>query len=895
MNQINYQDLKKEIFCAETFTEKLNSGSSEIEVYKDTIQTAQNHLDNLFRNNTCVRYLIFARAWLIDQILQHAWNNLNWQDDDISMIAVGGYGRGELHPHSDIDLLILYKRSVKKHRTNIEQFLAFLWDIGLKVGHSVRSIKQCRDEAKKDITVTTSIIEARLLTGNNELLPNILKRTGPNKMWSSSMFFEAKRQEQQERHQKYNDTEYNLEPNVKESPGGLRDIQMINWVAKRHFGGNNLHDLVLNNFLSEIEFKHLTEAQDYLWKIRYGLHILAGRPEDRLLFDHQRQLAELFNYKDDDESLAIEKLTQEFYCFALRITQLNEMLLQHFDEAIIHANDKPEERTLNSRFKITNNYIEVVDNQVFQRTPFALMEIFLLLAQHPEIKGVRASTIRLIRGNSHLIDDDFRKDSKNTSIFMQLMRSPQGLITQLQRMRRYTILGRYLPEFKKIIGKMQYDLFHIYTVDAHTLLLLEYIRRISTQSATTRFPLASKIMVDIPKPELLYIAALYHDIAKGRGGDHSKLGAVDTQLFCQRHLINTEDTKLVVWLVKNHLQMSMTAQRKDITDITVIQQFAHQMKDQQHLDYLFILTVADINATNPKLWNSWRSSLLRQLYLETKHTLNIGLENPTNQKKAISKKQAEALLTLPFNPRIIQTYWDQLGDDYFIQHSAADISWHTLSIFEHSAPDKPLIKIQQTNKDNTDGGTKILIYSQDKGQLFTTIVSALEQLELNIVNAHINSWQKQSNIHTYVVLDACGNPIENNKQRIKQIITFLEKTLLSPNKLPKTTKRRTTRRLQHFTNPTEVNINEDDNLPYTVVEVVTPDRPGLLARIGHIFMNHNLILQKARLVTLGELVEDVFFISNKDFTPLNDKKLEALLIKEICTDLDQWAKPTNIQ
>ncbi len=892
---IDYKIIQNEIFCSQTFTEALNCGKSITETYKDVLKKAQQRLDEHFRQGTSTRSLIFARAWLIDQVLLHAWNSFDWKDDDIALIAVGGYGRGELHPHSDIDLLILYKRSVKKHRGNIEQFLTFLWDIGLKVGHSTRSIRQCRDEAKKDITVTTSLIESRTLVGNSELLTNLHKRVSPRKIWSASTFFEAKRHEQQTRHQKYNDTEYNLEPNVKESPGGLRDLQMINWVAKRHFGSDKLHDLVLNNFLNEAEFELLTKAQDYLWKVRYGLHMLAGRPEDRLLFDYQSQLAKLFGYKDDDESLGIEKLTQEFYRFALRVMQLNDMLLQHFDEAIIHAKNKPTQYALNARFKITNSYIEVVDDQVFQRTPSALMEIFLLMAQNPEIEGIRASTIRLIRDNRHLIDDNFRKDDRNIFLFTELLRSPQGLIPQLQRMRRYAILGRYLPEFGRIVGKMQYDLFHIYTVDAHTLLLLEYIRRVSLPEESARFPLASKIMQHIPKLELLYISALYHDIAKGRGGDHSTLGAVDARAFCERHKLEEEDTNLVVWLVENHLEMSMIAQRKDISDINVVQQFARKVNDQTHLDYLFLLTVADINATNPSLWNSWRSSLLRQLYLETKRALSRGVENPMDQKNEISRKQSEALAILPFNPEVVYNIWGLLGDDYFIQHSAEDISLHTQSIIEHAKPANPLIRVQQDSDTKLEGGTKIFIYSQTGKQLFSTTVSALEQLGLNIVDAHINTSQRGFNINTYVVLEENGQPIGNNPQRTQKIRAVLEKELKTPGESSTLTRRHTTRRLQHFTTPTEVNIYEDDNQPYTVVEVVTPDRPGLLARIGKILMSHDLILQKAKIATLGERVEDLFFISNRDLKPIGDKKLSALLIEEICTDLDQWAKSKNHQ
>lgn len=884
-------ELQAQIFDAAEFNRQLVTSKSPIPVFKVVLEAAQTRLDQYFREGASIRILINTRAWLIDQLLAQAWQRFPFHQKDISLVAVGGYGRGELHPHSDIDILILYRGyGIKKQHQNIEQFITLLWDIGLKVGHSLRSIKQCRDEAKNDITIATSLMESRTIIGCDELLQQMQVKVGPNKIWSGRAFFAAKREEQRARHQKYDDTEHNLEPNVKESPGGLRDVQMIGWVAKRHFGGDNLRDLVSNRFLTETEFELLSEGQDYLWKIRYGLHMLAGRAEDRLLFDYQEQLATLFGFENDEGSLAIEQLMQKFYRAVLRILELNDMLLQHFDEAILRAKEKPISKPLNTRFKITNDYIEVVDDQVFKRTPFALMEIFLLMAQNPEIQGVRASTIRLIRDHRHLIDDKFRQDIRNISIFMELLRSPHRMATQLQLMRRYAVLGRYLPEFGKIIGKMQYDLFHIYTVDAHTLLLLQYLRRIYLKTEAERFPLSADVISQIPKLELLYIAGLYHDIAKGRGGDHSELGAEDARNFCLRHRLSEWDAELVAWLVRNHLVMSMTAQRKDISDPSVIQQFAEHVQDQLHLDYLFLLTVADINATNPKLWNSWRASLMRQLYLETKRTLSRGLENPIDRKNAIAKKQQAALTSLPFNPTIVEALWKQLGDDYFIQHREQDIAWHTQAILEHTEPGKPLVMIKEMSIQHRVGGTQIFIYSQTGHHLFATTAALLEQLELNIVDARISTSPNNFNLNSYIVLEENGRPIGDDQQRLEQIKQTLTHALVKPQEPASIIKRHTPRRLQHFTMPTEVNIYTDSYQPYTVIEVTTPDRPGLLARIGRIFLNHGLILQKAKIATLGERVEDVFFVTNQDLEPISDDPLRDKLKSELCEQLDQWAQ-----
>jgi [protein-PII] uridylyltransferase len=894
---IDINQIKAEIFDARLFSQSLQADSSLIATYRNTLDAAQAKLDQYFMQDAPIRHLVNARAWLIDQILEHAWNQMTWQrKPHISLIAVGGYGRGELHPHSDIDLLILYKGSnIKTHHENIEQFLTFLWDIGLKVGQSVRSIKECKEQAKQDITVATSLMESRTIAGNSDLLKAMFKKVALDKIWPSHTFFEAKREEQISRHQKFNDIEYNLEPNVKGSPGGLRDIQMISWVAKRHFGGDNLKTLVSNHFLTAAEFDLLNAGQDFLWKVRYGLHMLAGRAEDRLLFDHQKSLAGIFGFEDNIESLAIEQLMQKVYRIVLRNLVLNDMILQHFDETILHAKEKPKVKPLNARFKITNDYIEVVDKKVFERSPFALMEIFLLLAKNPEIQGIRASTIRLFRECRDLIDDDFRQDIQNITIFMEILRSPNGVVTQLHRMRRYGILGRYLPEFGRIIGKMQYDLFHIYTVDAHTLFLLQYLRRIYIDSETETLPLANKVIHQVPKVELLYIAALYHDIAKGRGGDHSELGAADAHAFCVRHNLNEWEADLVSWLVRNHLIMSMTSQRKDISDPAIVQAFAEHIGDQLHLDYLFLLTVADINATNPKLWNSWRASLMSQLYLETKRALSRGLENPIDKQNAIYKNQQDALLYLPYNPIIANQLWMQLGDDYFIQHSAEDIAWHTQAILEHTEPDKPLVLIKEIGEGQRVGGTQIFIYSQTDEHLFAVTADELEQLNLNILDARISTSPTNFNLNSYIVLEENGLPIGNNQTRIDQIQQGLIRALTTPHTGIATSRRHTPRRLQHFTMPTEVNIFNDEILSQSVVEVISPDRSGLLARIGRIFLEHDVILQKAKIATLGERVEDVFFITNKNLQPIVEEELRIALKLDICRQLDDSIQPKSNQ
>lgn len=884
--------LQDKIFSLTDFKTSCNKASSKVETYREALTKARSQLNNQFTAGADVRHLVHAQAWLVDQLLITAWQDLNWSDSNtISLVAVGGYGRGELHPYSDIDLLILLEENKQKqHQNSIEQFITFLWDIGLKVGNSVRSVSQCLEEAQQDITIATSMMESRLLTGSEQLLAETITAISPTNIWPPHAFFAAKRKEQRARHQKFNDTDYNLEPNVKESPGGLRDIQVINWVAKRHFDSDNLHDLVSNGFLSETEFDLLSECQEYLWKIRYGLHMFADRAEDRLLFDYQKQLAGLFGFEDNDEELAIEQLMQEFYRIVIRTLGLNDMLLQHFDEAILRANEEPVVRQLNERFKVTNDYIEVTDPGIFKQTPSAMLEIFVLMAKHPDIQGVRATTIRLILDHRYLIDDTFRADSQNTELFMALLRSTSGVCTQLQRMRRYGVLGLYLPEFGLITGKMQHDLYHIYTVDAHTMLLLQYVRRMLLGSKEIELPVATQVSQQIPHMELLYIASLYHDIAKGRGGNHAILGAVDARAFCERHGLEQWATDLVAWLVENHLYMSMTAQRKDITDPDVVQNFAEKVQDQLHLDYLFLLTVADINATNPTLWNSWRAQLLRQLYISTKRALSRGLDNPIKRESAIAQKQQQALELLPFNPSIISLLWRPLAGDYFIQHEAEDIAWHTQAILEHREPDTPLVMFKEMSDQHNIGGTQIFVYSHTKHHLFATTAAVLEQLKLNILDARITKTRDDFNLNTYMVLEENGQPLSNDSDRLEEVRDRLVNALRQPQNPPAVARRHTPRWLKHFTMPTQVSISDDEVQGYTVVEVITPDRPGLLAHIGRIFLEQGLELQKAKIATLGERVEDVFFITTKDLKPLANTEFQKALKAEICTQLDESAQ-----
>jgi|TARA_Y100000782_G_scaffold113137_1_gene145092 [protein-PII] uridylyltransferase len=892
-----------ELFDRSQFQAELALKASPIAAFKKVIRKAREVLDARFLAGQDIRGLIEGRAWFVDQILRAAWGRFDWNNEaEIALVAVGGYGRGELHPYSDIDLLILLDNNDQEiFRDAIERFLTLLWDIGLEVGQSVRSVQECAEEARADLTVITNLMESRTIAGPERLRQNMLKVTSPSEMWPSKEFFLAKRNEQATRHSKYNNTEYNLEPNVKGSPGGLRDIQTILWIARRQFGSLNLSAILDQGFLTEGEYSLLVAGQEFIWRVRYGLHMLAGRAEDRLLFDHQRSLAALLGYEDSDAKLAIERFMQKYYRVVMSISELSDLVGQHFAEVILWEGDSGDAVPLNSRFLVRDGYLEVTDDSVFKRRPFAILEIFVLLAQHPDIQGVRAETIRLLRDHRHLIDDDFRSDIRNTSLFIELFKCKEGIHRNLRRMNRYGILGRYLPEFGHIVGQMQHDLFHIYTVDAHTLNVIKYLRKLSKPGVAEKYPLASKLVERLPKPELIYIAGLYHDIAKGRGGDHSELGAVDAQEFCTRHKLPAWDTRLVVWLVENHLVMSTTAQRKDLSDPQVINDFAQQVGDETHLDYLYVLTVADINATNPTLWNSWRASLLRQLYTETKRALKRGLENPLGREEQIRQTQRAALDNLVRNgtdPDDAEQLWSQLGDDYFMRHSSIDVAWHTEAIIEHPSDGGPLVLIKETTQREFEGGTQIFIYAPDQHDFFAVTVAAMDQLNLNIHDARIITSSSQFTLDTYIVLDADGSPIGNDPERTEEIRQGLINALRNPDDYLTIIQKRVPRQLKHFAFPPQVTIHNDMQRPQTIIEVIAPDRPGLLARIGQLFLDFDLSVQNAKIATLGERVEDVFFVTNADNQPLSDPhlctRLQQAMIKQLTQDNEHQPSPSSI-
>ncbi len=865
----------------------LSADGLDVAEYRAALTHGDEQLKQRFTDDEPVERLVRDRARLVDALLKTAWcKHLGEYVTEIALLAVGGYGRGELNLCSDIDLLILLpKTEAVRWQQKLEQFLAFMWDIGLEVGHSVRTIDDCQRESAADVSVATTMIEARLLVGPESLLEAMRRALAPERVWPTREFFEAKVAEQTARHHRYHDTAYNLEPNVKASPGGLRDIQTIGWVAKRHFGAESLDELVDHGFLTRSELRKLKTAQAFLWKVRFALHSLTNRREDRVLFDHQIKLARMFGYEDATYTLAVEQFMQRYYRTAMDVSLLNEMLLQLFREAILSApNVAP--TPINPRFQVRNEYLEITADEVFDRYPSALLELFLVLAQHPEIRGVRAATIRQLTRHLWLIDEEFRQHPRNHRLFFEILRAPVGVTHELRRMNLYGVLGRYIPAFGRIVGRMQYDLFHAYTVDAHTLFVVSNLRRLAMSKYDHEFPELSRIMQSLPKPELVYLAAIFHDIAKGRGGDHSDLGSVDAEAFCLEQGLSRYDARLVAWLVRNHLVFSVTAQKKDLTDPTVIHEFAKHVGDQSHLDYLYVLTVSDVRGTNPKLWNNWKASLFASMYERTKQALRRGLESPIDKDELIAETQQRARELLAgegVNAEAASELWRRFTDVYFLRHTPAEVAWHTRMLLQRDPGDAgSLVSVRQLAD---HAGTGITTYTPQTQHSFARTTAVLDQMGLNIVDARITPTADGFSLDVYHVLEDTGAEI-NDADRLRDIERQLTIVLSKADNTTVTVTRRAPRQVRMFSTPTQITFTEDPLNRRTIVELIAGDRPGLLSQIAGVFMTEGVDIYTSKIVTVGERAEDVFFVADETGQPLSEAA-QAQLAQRLSDTLDQ--------
>lgn len=785
---------------------------------------------------------------------------------------MGGYGRQELHPYSDIDILILaHESSLTSKSILISQFVTLLWDIGLQIGSSVRTVSQTRQMVIEDITCATSLLDARFLQGSMALFLQMGNEADPRKLWSSRDFYAAKRKEQELRYEKYGDTSYHLEPNLKESPGALRDIQTTLWIAQHFYGVKKFEELEAKGFLTLEELHILQKEQNQLWRLRTTLHHMTGRDENRLLFDYQLRIAQTSKPELSPQA-AVENLMQNYYRTVWELNALNDMLLQWLDEVIY--NDKSIKITrINNRFSICNGYIEVSSPKVFEECPESLIEIFVLFARRRKIKGLRATTIRSLRNHRYLITSNYKKNLKVTTLFMSLFQESGNIAKALKLMNRYGILGKYLNAFGHLIGRMQYDLYHIYTVDRHLIVAVHNIYRFTLEKYKEMFPLCFDLIKTIPKMELLYLAAFFHDMGKCHGGDHSKVGAKLTKDFCKTHHLSEQDTALLVWLVEHHLIMSVTAQRMDIYDPDVINHFANLVRNELYLKYLYLLTCADIWATNPALWNNWKASLLGNLY---QSTLRVLSDNSVkiDKLRLIEQIQEQARMLMKesaMDASMINGLWNQWGNQYFLHHSPEKIVWHTQAILNHHHKEIPLVLVSSYKNQS---GTEIFIHMLDRDFIFSNTTLVLDKFDLNIVEAQVITTADGTTLDSYIVIDKKGNPLTNTK-KINELADALSMQLQNPHK-PRLLKRYHQKKSQHFTHSPEIRLSHHVNSNETQLDITVPDRPGLLACIGMAFVDAEIQVRHAKIVTLGERVEDTFRITDKNACALSEEKQQKL-------------------
>lgn len=814
--------------------------------------------------------LLAQLTWIVDAALAQSWATFDLPAST-ALVAVGGYGRAEMFPHSDVDVLILLQEAPDSAlQAKLEELIQLFWDIGLEIGHSIRTVDECLSESAADITVQTSLLEARLITGDAALFQTMKERC--DAAMNPRAFFQAKTLELRQRHAKYEDTPYSLEPNCKESPGGLRDLQVILWVAKAAGLGDSWPALAERGLITPTEARQLKQKERALKDVRIRLHIVANRREDRLVFDIQTAIAEAIGFKSSTTRRASEYLMQRYYLAAKAVTQLNAILLQNIEAQLFPQMTSPV--AVNERFNEVNGFIDIAHDDTFDVTPSAMLEVFLLLSLHPELKGMTSRTFRALWNSRFKIDNKFRSDPANRALFMKILQAPQGITHALRRMNETSVIGRYLPNFRKIVGQMQHDLFHVYTVDQHIMMVVRNVRRFFLSQHAHEYPFCSQLAANFSQPWLLYIAALFHDIAKGRGGDHSQLGMEDARVFCVDHDLSEEDTELVVFLVENHLMMSQFAQKQDLSDPEVIADFARMVKDERHLTALYLLTVADIRGTSPKVWNAWKGKLLEDLYHMTARVFD---GHALSADRELKNRQEEALKTLRLfglSDKDHEKLWQQLDVVYFLRHDAADIAWQTRALYEKIDSPVPVVKCRLAP---IGEGLQVAVYVKDQPDLFARICSYFDHKNFSILDAKIHTTKHGYALDTFLITE----PTFADSYR--DLISLIEHELTDILKLqvalPSPSKGRLSRLCRNFPATPTVDLRPDERGRYYLLTVSANDRNGLLYSIANVLAKYKVNLHTAKVMTLGERIEDVFLIDGSVLSnPRSQIQLESDLL-----------------
>ncbi|MDP1654100.1 MAG: [protein-PII] uridylyltransferase [Rhodocyclaceae bacterium] len=801
--------------------------------------------------------MLRGRCQLVDGVLKLLWQEARLPLG-LSLVAVGGYGRRELYPASDIDLLFLLPDNVAQEtERQLEELIGQLWDIGLDIGHSVRTVWQCVDEAACDITVRTNLLEARLICGSRALFSEFAGKI--RAQIDPKAFFKGKRLEQDERHVRYQETPYALEPNCKESPGGLRDLQNILWICCAAGLGESWNDLARRGYITRGEALQLKGLEHFLRHARIRLHFLTGRREDRLLFDHQEAIASQFGIVASKTRRASELLMQRYFRTAKSVTQLNTILLQNLSAEIFPEPNKVP-IVINDRFQMDREFLDVRSEDVFENTPSAILESFLIMQQRAELKGMTARTLRALWRARRLIGPDFRRDPNNRATFLQFFQQRRGIVHELRRMNQYGILGRYLPAFRRIVCQMQHDLFHVYTVDQHILMVVRNLRRFTMSEFAHEYPFCSRLIAGFEKPWLLYIAALFHDIAKGRGGDHSKLGMPDARRFCREHGMPEEDTALVVWLVEHHLSMSNVAQKQDLADSEIVRAFADLVGDERRLTALYLLTVADIRGTSPKVWNGWKGKLLEDLF---NATLRLLRGASPHLALGIGERQEEARRLLRYfglRQDIEDAFWKELDTVYFLRHDAEEIAWHTRTLYHRPAPAQPVVKARLPHIG--EEGLQVMVYTPDQPHLFARLCGFFSRLGYSIVEAKIHTTRHGYALDSFMLLDPDGALAY--RDMISLIEHDLSARLASGVASEQAASGRLSRQMRNFPITPEVQIRSTEKTGQCLLSIIAADRPGLLFTVASTLDEHHINIHTAKIATLGERVEDTFLVSGAE-------------------------------
>ena len=822
---------------------------------------------------------------LADGLLIQLWEQ-SGLGAPLALLAVGGYGRAELFPYSDVDVLVLLPdgespETNSELQKKIEAFIGSCWDAGLEIGSSVRTVKDCLAEAAKDVTVQTALLECRRVTGDAQLVTQFT-----NAFFAAldpKAFFVAKTLEMRQRHTKFEDTPYALEPNCKESPGGMRDLQIILWVAKAAQLGRDWKSLAQSGLATAFEIKQIQHNESLLYLIRARLHMTAQRREDRLVFDLQTPVAEAFGHQASSPApgkrgmvRASEALMKQYYWAAKAVTQLNQILLMNIEERLSPSTYTL--RRINDHFNEKAGMIDVSSDDVYQRNPHAILETFLVYQTTIGVKGLSARTLRALYNARDLMDSAYRKDPINQETFRNILMQPEGITHAMRLMNQTSVLGRYLWVFRRIVGQMQHDLFHVYTVDQHILMVLRNVRRFFIVEHAHEYPFCSQLASGWDKPWLLYVAALFHDIAKGRGGDHSDLGKVEVRRFCKQHAIASEDAQLVEFLVGEHLTMSHIAQKADLSDPDVIRKFAQRVGNERNLTALYLLTVADIRGTSPKVWNAWKSKLLEDLYRYTMRVL--GGRAPDAAAEVESRKREAlilvALYAMPFEAH--KALWDTLDVSYFMRHDATDIAWHTKQLSRHVNTPTPVVRARHSP---VGEGLQVLVYTQDQPDLFARICGYFDQASFSILDARVHTTQHGYALDTFQIVTSAG--MQEHYQALTSMLeNDLALAISNAGPLPAPSKGRVSRRVKSFPIAPRVTLRPDEKAQNWLLNISASDRLGLLYCVARVLARHKIEVQLAKVATLGERVDDTFLIHgaqlqfNKAQIEIETELLEAL-------------------